>query len=326
MIEVGEKRRWEVTVKTTGVNQAFNIVLTGTTIKIVVDWGDGTQGIFTTAGTKTRTYASAGTYIVKILGKLTGTGSVIFYTASGNTSHRIQSTTAITSVRGITSVTNMFRSATALISLPENLFKNCTIGVGSAFFSTFYGCTGLTSLPADLFTYCTGISTSAFSQTFSGCTGLTSLPADLFKYNTGISTSAFSQTFRGCTGLTSLPADLFTYCTGISTSAFSSTFYGCTGLTSLPADLFTYCTVAQTFSMTFRGCTGLTAIPATLFDAQKATATTFTSCFQTCTNLDGNAPELWNAALWTVPPSAYALCFNGCTGLDNYADIPAGWK
>ena len=297
MIEVGEKRRWEVTVKTTGVNQAFNIVLTGTTIKIVVDWGDGTQGIFTTAGTKTRTYASAGTYIVKILGKLTGTGSVIFYTASGNTSHRIQSTTAITSVRGITSVTNMFRSATALISLPENLFKNCTIGVGSAFFSTFYGCTGLTSLPADL-----------------------------FKYNTGISTSAFSRTFYGCTGLTSLPADLFTYCTGISTSAFSSTFYGCTGLTSLPADLFTYCTVAQTFSMTFRGCTGLTAIPATLFDAQKATATTFTSCFQTCTNLDGNAPELWNAALWTVPPSAYALCFNGCTGLDNYADIPAGWK
>jgi len=58
----------------------FNTALGNTTIEIpfgdaslvnvVVDWGDGTSDSYTTNGTKTKTYASGGTYTVEISGSL----------------------------------------------------------------------------------------------------------------------------------------------------------------------------------------------------------------------------------------------------------------
>jgi len=116
---------WTLTVVTTGVSQTFNIDLAGTTLNIIVNWGDTSSNTYTTAGTKTHTFASAGTYYVTITGTLTGTSAyVVFYTATGNTSQRITATTPIAGVTGITNVVNMFRGA-MITSLPAGMFRNC---------------------------------------------------------------------------------------------------------------------------------------------------------------------------------------------------------
>ena len=44
------------------------------TVSVVVTWGDGLSDTYTTTGTKTHTYATAGTYTVRIVGTLTGFG------------------------------------------------------------------------------------------------------------------------------------------------------------------------------------------------------------------------------------------------------------
>jgi surface protein len=47
------------------------------TVNCVVNWGDGSWDGYTTTGTKTHTYASAGIYIVRISGTLTGFGGAV---------------------------------------------------------------------------------------------------------------------------------------------------------------------------------------------------------------------------------------------------------
>jgi len=201
-------RLWTVTIETTGVDQTFNILLAGTTVSIFVDWGDGTNNLYDTAGTKARTYASAGVYKIRISGALTGAGRVYFYT--GTNTNKILATTAITSVTGITTAQDMFRGATnaKFTALPDRLFSLCPLIAANGFASTFKGCTALTSLPTDLFRYNTAVSTNGFFYTFYACTALTSLPTDLFRYNTAVSTNGFYCTFYGCTKL-QLRADIF---------------------------------------------------------------------------------------------------------------------
>jgi len=41
--------------------------------------------------------------------------------------------------------------------------------------------------------------------------------------------------------------------------------------------------------------------------------------------MTGTVEELWNVTNFPNL-SIYANCFTGATGLDNYADIPNGWK
>ncbi|MFA9381568.1 MAG: hypothetical protein ACERKO_10970, partial [Acetanaerobacterium sp.] len=50
--------------------------------------------------------------------------------------------------------------------------------------------------------------------------------------------------------------------------------------------------------------------------------TSFNAAFKGCVNLTGEAPPLWNL----YPSLDGTECFHGCTGLDNYDDIPAEWK
>lgn len=180
----------------------------------------------------------------------------------------------------------------------------------------FRECTGLTAIPVGLFNNCTGITN--FQYAFYACTGLTEIPSDLFRYN--VAALNFGYTFYGCANITEIPDNLFRYNT-LATS-FQGAFAYCSGLTVLPTDLFRYNTLATNFAYCLMVCTGLTAIPATLFTANTA-VTTYQSTFFNCgSTLDGNAPELWNL----VPAPTGTNCFTTCTGLDNYASIPAGWK
>ena len=280
---------FDVTVVTTGTNQDFSVALAGTPMAIHIDWGDTSANDYTTAGTKTHTFAAAGTYTVKISGSVTSGSVKLNVTPS-----KITAVTAVKGITGITDVNSMFYGCNnaAFTSLPAELFKDIGTGItgGNAFNSTFHTCQRLTSLPADLFQYAAGITTSAFITTFQYCDDLASVPEDLFRYNTAVSTSAFNSTFFNCGKLAAIPAGLFKYNTAVSTGAFNSTFYlnFSTSLTSLPADLFRYNTAitSDAFNYTFYACDRLTAVPANFWAYQAAATTTFArECFRGCSRL-----------------------------------------
>lgn len=123
--------------------------------------------------------------------------------------------------------------------------------------------------------------------------------------------------FWGCVNLTSLPADESGRLSLVTT--FDKCFRDCSSLTAIPTGLFDN-TVATYFKDCFYQCFSLTSIPTGLFD--NITATRFEYCFYNDSALTGLAPELW---LRDPEPNG-THCFYDCDSLDNYADIPAGWK
>ena len=133
---------------------------------------------------------------------------------------------------------------------------------------------------------------------------------------------SFADTFSGCLGLTGeIPHDLFA--SNPSVTNFDHTFGSCRNLTgSIPYDLFSLHPRVTTFWGTFQDCIGLTGeIPSNLF-ANNPSVTNFAHTFMGCTGFSGDAP-----ALWTTHPSASGReCFKDCSGLQNYDEIPSGWK
>ena len=235
-------------------------------------------------------------------------------------------------LRSCVMVTNLgyaFENCPNLTSIPEGLFAANT--KATTFTAVFKNCTGLTSISENLFANNTAATN--FGSAFYGCTGLTSIPEDLFANSANATT--FSSVFYGCTGLTSIPAGLFTKQTKV-TTGLASAFYGCTGLTSIPETLFATNTAVTSFNSTFYGCTGLTSIPAGLFDNNKK-VTNFGKTFMGCNALTGESPyteidgvkvHLYDrtTALGFSSVSTKTDCFDGCTGLSDYNDIPTTWK
>jgi surface protein len=66
-----------VLVYNTALSAGTTVVLPlAGTVDVTVDWGDGSTETFTTAGDKTHTYATDGTYTVEMVGTLTGFGTL----------------------------------------------------------------------------------------------------------------------------------------------------------------------------------------------------------------------------------------------------------
>ncbi len=267
----------------------------------VVDWGDGTKSIVTDylvrGSTVTHTYANTSTTnrVVTIYGYFSnGRGSMIRTPFDPN---------ALVAVRAIGELgresINLFRNCTSLETVHKGLFDNCTSATD--FSSCFQHCTSLTAIPEGLFANCT-------ATTFNAC-------------------------FKGCTSLTAIPEGLFANCTAA--TGFNGCFWYCTGLTTIPEGLFANCTAAKTFNTCFADCTSLTAIPDGLF-ANCTAVTDFRSCFSVCSSLTGETPytmvdgkkvKLWDRS----PENGFSAvdgekCFDGCTGLSDYAEIPVSWK
>jgi hypothetical protein len=269
---------WDVGVQTTDTNQTFSIdIASGTDPDITVDWGDETVQNFTTTGVKTRTYANSGTYIVKISGSFASGGNIRLGDTTAERA-RVQSTSVIPTIPGLTSFAGTFFDCFSLTSIPAGLFDNNT--AVTDFANTFRDCSSLTSIPAGLFDNNTAV--TSFAGTFHRCSFLTTIPAGLFDNNTAVTN--FSNTFEVCFGLTttSIPAGLFANNTAV--TSFSSTFRGCISLTSIPAGLFANNTAVTDFSSTFRNCSDLTTIPAGLF-ANNTAVTNFGQTFLSCSDL-----------------------------------------
>jgi len=242
-----ESSAWSVGIQTTPENDTFSVnIAFGTSPNITIDWGDGTVENFTDIGVKTKTYASAGFYTVKISGSFASDGNIRL----GNTTAErasVQSTSVIPTIPGLTRFNNTFFNCTSLTTVPAKVFANNTDI--TIFTSVFQNCTSLTSIPAGLFA--NNINATSFSTAFRGCTSLTSIPAGLFANN--INVTNFGSLFHDCINLTSIPSGLFDNNTAVTT--FTSTFNNCTSLTTVPAGLFANNTAVSFFNSIFLGVT-----------------------------------------------------------------------
>jgi len=107
----------QLTFTTTEANQQIAIPLYGT-VNATVDWGDGSSESYTSIGSKSHTYASAGTYAVKISGSLTQFGMGAGTTWTG--SDKLISVDDFGEI-GLTSLSGAFAGAVNLVSVPASL-------------------------------------------------------------------------------------------------------------------------------------------------------------------------------------------------------------
>ncbi len=186
---------------------------------------------------------------------------------------------------------------------------------GSSSTACFTGCTRLKEISGDVFW--TAVNATNFSYCFFNCTSLISVPETLFRFNTNA--TSFEFCFDCCSALKTVPGVLFRY--NVNATTFNSCFQRNPAFNLIPVDLFRYNTKATNFYQCFRLCPGLASIPSAVFQ-YNTLATNFSYCFSESTNITSSAPSLW-----TQFPSANGTgCFNGCTKITNYANIPAGWK
>ena len=241
------------------------------TVNYTVDWGDGSSLETSTSNTLSHTYASAGTYLVKVNStsgsyrpKFNSSGDEdqitsidIGFEDSTGFSNNIER--AFSGAQNMTQYSQV-AAATSSVSDYENTWENCSgltsfplIDTSSAtnFHHTWAECSGLTSFPV--------LDTSNgtnFRGAWTGCTGLTSFPV----LNTSSGTS-FIVTWRGCSGLTSFPV--------LDTSnatRFNESWKNCTGLTSFP---LINTSSGTSFYAAWNSCSGLTTFP--LIDTSSAT-------------------------------------------------------
>ena len=286
----------------------------------MISWGDSTATYGTTEGFPTHTYTNAGTYTVRISGKVltfgyindaevNETGLYKDYYSYCNYLTKIVSFGDIKAERlgfskcknlasiiparsgfsTLTSVENMFNGCGKLTgSIPAGFFKDL-IGINSAR-NTFKGCTLLSgTLEPTLFEGCKRI--RSFEGTFSGCINITgSIPENLFKDS--IETTSFDSTFYGMTKLSgAIPSNLFKKNTIV--HSFAQTFANCVALTSVPVDIFEANDLATNYYRTFYYCKGFTSIPIKIFTQNRIRTISnsdtilddYNGTFQNCTGI-----------------------------------------
>jgi len=259
------------------------------TPNIVINWGDGTSSGSITSSTdaaRIHTYASAGEYIITISGFMPG--------------FKVNNNSAIRTL--ITEIVQW-----GIVGLRTFDFYGCnnlSILPGSAALSAVGGYTGLNEV-------------ISFASSFRA-TGISSIPADIFDYSTYATT--FSDTFSSCLQITTVPSGLFDNV--VNATSFASTFFSCTNLASVPSDLFDQNVNATNFSGTFRNCRNLTNVLQFTYNTNVTIFNNIYNMTTTANSLTGTAPTLW---LRTPTPSGTAA-FRNCTGLSNFASIPANFK
>ena len=171
---------WDLTVVTTGASQDYTVDLySGIGVDIYIDWGDSSANSYTSTGQKTHTYASAGTYTIKISGAFTSGGNIRLGSNAGNRS-RLKSVYPVPNLNGFTILSSSLKDCTGITSIPTDLLKYVTQVTNLSYF--MYGCSGLTGpIPNDLLRYVTQVTNLSYFMY--GCTGLdNAVPADLLRY------------------------------------------------------------------------------------------------------------------------------------------------
>lgn len=208
-------------------------------------------------------------------------------------------------VRDLTEFFYQCRSLTG--GIPDTLFSNCY----SLVFANrmFTRCGGLGKY-ADQITeeepyFCS-------EELFWNCPNLLEITQMFYMYN------GWGTSLRG-----DIPPLLFRANSKL--QKIDGTFAGCGLLTGgLDGQLFTRNAKLKTARESFHGCSGLKGeMSGALFTStNNPLLTDFYQTFQGCKNIQGTAPSLWTQ----FSNANGGGCFNECTKLSNYADIPAQWK
>lgn len=307
-------------------------LVSGYNYNCVVDWGDGTTKSLVTAyndANRIHTYASDGTYNVKIYGVCQG-----WSFNNGGDKNKV----------------------TDII----NWGNKPTFGGFAYLFGGFYGCSNLASLgpidgqipddgllnasrcfqssgvsgsiPQKLLQQLTSV--TDLSRLLQGCSNLTgSFPSGFFDYNTALTTLRVAV--ADCTGITgALPTGLLDNNTLITDAA--QMFLRCDNISGYGADLLRPLTNCLDFSRFMEGCSKVQQRSDTFYRSGEETTrflnqdVNFTSCFDrdSFTGTQGTAPDLWNCSFGTGTPTTtdcWEGAGNSAASLTNYASIPAGW-
>ena len=303
----------------------------------VLDWGDGTsEDAVTNGAVLTHTYSVAGTYEIKIVadcykiifGKNTAYSKLI-YKMNGNvfklgnltsTVYMFENCSSLTEIpetltipNSVTDCSNMFENCSSLTAIPETLTIPNSVTDCSYM---FYYCSSLTAIPS---TFTLGNSVIDCMFMFSSCTSLITIPETLTIPN---SVTDCRYMFSSCSSLTTIPS---TFTLGNSVIGCMFMFNDCTSLITIPETLTIPNSVTDCSHM-FENCSSLTS------DISNIWPSTWNSTgridvsymFYNCPKVVGTVPadKLWNSRKTF---NSYC-CFRNCTSLDNYDEIPAGWK
>lgn len=189
----------------------------------------------------------------------------------------------------------------------------------------FYGCFNLYKVSEDLFKGCSNVIN--IINIFRNCQLLSEIPKELFIYFPNL--KYIEGCFAGCDSLTYIPEKLFINNNKI--TSFEECWYMCSNLKTIPEDLFQYTPEVETVRYCFCYCYNLSQISNNLFDNCFKIAN-FGSCFKQCNILitpSGiNNIELWKRTSYDEFPRIIngIHCFENCSSIPNYYDIPEEWR
>lgn len=282
----------------------------GWTFNALIDWGDGTTQLVNTTATQTitKTYSVAGTYTVKVTGrmsymypgnvsaanalkvvKVNNWGNCGIYRLSFNACQNLVSIpigpiTGLNAAYDLSSLFNVCYKLTGQIQ--SDLFINAPLTTNLS--NLFNGCLLLTGqIPENLFRYCPNLTSVA--SAFAGCTGLTGqIPEELLRYNTKLTTVA--ALFQDCSGLSgSIPTNLLKYNILLTTTA--SLFYNCSKISGqLPPSLLSTLTELASIDQMFRNCTSLSSTIPVDFLRYNTKLVGASSVWYGATGITGNIP------------------------------------
>ncbi len=295
-----------------------------------VDWGDGSE-VESLSGTfPDHDYAEGGVYEVAVKGE-------VFKLNAGSSLILVKNRDAVSYMTGVilwgntglTSMERAFYKATNLTSIPadtQESFYDVT-----TFKYAFYQ-TPLTGIPAGLFAHAPNA--TDFEGCFSGCENLVTIPSGLF--TPCVSAKIMNEVFSSCKALAHVPDNLFAGCAAV--TKFFRVFWWCDALETVGNGVFKGCTEVTDFGQSFYNCAKLQSVPADIFDDSRKAAD-FKNAFKGAKSLTGESPytvvngtkvHLYERDAHTdtfAPITGYSSCFNGCTGLTDYAAIEAaGWN
>ena len=252
------------TIKTTAAKQSFSVPLaTGTTpARMAIVWGENeasTNDVSSiSTSNRTHTYASAGTYQVRILSLETDA------TKKQIPEFNFSQYPDLTG-KDKTTVSGSYNynyNGEKLISMDSPVLNSGETNL----YGMFYGTANLTSVDGDLLKNYPN-ATNARNMFFCSSSknvnkALKNIPATLFKYNTKL--TSVQQAFGNCTALQSIPSGMFD--TNVNINDFKNLFFNCSSLETVPSGLFAKNSKATTFASTFQGCYNLKMVADVFID------------------------------------------------------------
>ena len=316
------------------------------TFNFTVDWGDGTTDNITNADIETKgihTYNNL-EQLGEVKIKISGTfESIAPYNESYENKQGIDKlarveqwgTTGVKTV-DLGSCTNLTQLATptessfkdltyasfeysGITSIPDKLFANCT-----KLYDVSFGNCPIEVIGDYAFANCSNV--ESFEGTFYGCSNLETIGSHAFSNCSNV--TSFKDAFNACANLTTIGDYAFSNCSNV--KSFSGVFNGCSNLEAIGDYAFANCSSVTSFESMFRNFENLITIGEHMFEGC-TNVESYIETFRDCYNLTGKAPKLWLTGDnseengYSGTPNGIN-CFTGCTGLENYDEIPNYWK